>query len=175
MEHIFLIGLPGSGKTTVAKRVSAETGIGWRDLDKAVTAEAGMTIPDIFTKHGEPHFRQLEASELIRLLGMLDAPTLIATGGGAPCFGDNMARMLQHGKAIWLDPPLEVLAKRLTQSSNRRPMFEGLNEASILTRLAHLHQTRSSYYRQAQVHITASTLETVQAAVVQVVRAILPG
>lgn len=161
--HFFLIGLPGSGKTTLAKRVAKATNLPWLDLDHAIEA-GGKTIEDLFATHGEAYFRALESHMLTGVLRALKGPTLIATGGGAPCYGTNLAHMHAAGTVIWLDPPLDILVQRLSKARNPRPLFMGMDAAAIRQKLADLYETRSPFYSQADHRLRAAHLPEAQAA-----------
>ncbi|MEP2025618.1 shikimate kinase, partial [Reichenbachiella sp.] len=91
-QKIFLIGMPGSGKSTLGKELAEKLGRNFFDLDAEIERMAGWVIPDIFAQVGEDYFRELENSVLLMLI-RLNEPAVIATGGGAPCFYDNIDQM----------------------------------------------------------------------------------
>ena len=95
--RLFLIGMPGSGKSTIGRYLAESLGLPVYDLDKLVEAAAGKSIPDIFANEGENRFRELE-KEVLREVIANHPKGIISTGGGAPCYFDNFAKMQQAGK-----------------------------------------------------------------------------
>ncbi len=151
---IFLIGMPGSGKSTLGRSVARRLGYAFEDLDALITAQEGMSIPDIFKARGEEYFRQAEQTAL-HGTGPLDR-VVIATGGGTPCFFDNMAWMKSHGIAVWLDVSPGTIAGRMNrnaEASRQRPLFAGKSKAEIAATLADMHRKRLPFYQQAQVRV----------------------
>ncbi len=154
---IFLIGMPGSGKSTLGRSVARRLGYAFADLDALITAQEGMAIPDIFGARGEEYFRQAEQTALHRT-ETLDR-VVIATGGGTPCFFDNMAWMKSHGVAVWLDVSPGTIAGRMNrnaEASQQRPLFAGKSKAEIAATLADMHRKRLPFYQQAQVRVRES-------------------
>ncbi|MBU1820351.1 MAG: shikimate kinase, partial [Bacteroidetes bacterium] len=88
MKNIFLIGMPSSGKTTLGKKLARALGYRFVDLDKLIVSDQKKSIPDIFREHGEPYFREVESRILQDTRP--DHWLVVSTGGGAPCFFDNM-------------------------------------------------------------------------------------
>lgn len=131
-ERIFLIGLPGAGKTTLGRALAAELGWPFLDLDAEIEREAGRTIGEIFEEEGEETFRTLEAAALRRV--GLQAPLVLATGGGTPCFHDSMDWLLAHGRVVWLDVPPAVIVERLGAAEappvGNRPLLAAAAAAS---------------------------------------------
>ena len=106
--NIVLIGMPGSGKSTIGRALSVLTGKTFIDMDEAIEEMAGMSIPEIFAEYGEPHFRDLE-SEIARRTGKENS-TIIATGGGCVLREENMDALMQNGRVVLLDRDIEKLA-----------------------------------------------------------------
>lgn len=150
--HIILIGFMGAGKTTVGKLVAAH--LGWRfcDLDEVISNAADAAIPDIFRARGEAGFRALEAEALKDVLAR-DEPHVLATGGGAPCTGDNLSRMRDAGLVVALTAPLAELCARMPETSSR-PLLD----ASTAGELQALYECRQPIYRQAHAVIDTSGL-----------------
>lgn len=138
---IFLVGLPGAGKSTVGQFLAHEMARSFVDLDLVIEQTAGMPIPEIFDKKGEAHFRLLE-KEALRSMPV--EKSVVSTGGGAPCFHGNMDWMNQHGVTVFLNPPIDIILKRV-QKQGDRPLLAG-NAREKLTLLA---RKRLPYYRQA--------------------------
>ena len=155
--RLYLIGLPGSGKTTLAKTLGRRMPgqVTALDLDKRIEQHTGQTIASLFQAHGEAYFRALEAEQLRSLP---PAPTgrlqVVATGGGAPLFHGNLAYLKATGAVVWLEVPLPALARRLANSNNPRPLFAGV---SIAEKLEALAQARYPTYEQADVRLSART------------------
>ena len=151
---IFLIGLPGVGKTTLGRAVSRRLGIPFIDLDEAIVADAGMSVPEIFAAEGEAGFRQRES----RILSALcHERAIIACGGGTPCVPQNMQLMRRAGTTVWLCAPLQLLAQRIASQPGQRPMF---CNTDIDSKLAELYDKRRQHYAKADVQFDASRLDS---------------
>ena len=152
-QHLILVGMPASGKTTLGRELAAHLKLAFVDLDAAIEARAGHRIPAIFATRGEACFRDLEAETLREVLARAAAPLVLATGGGTPCFHDNMALLNAHGLTIWLDVPVATLARRLHSANNQdekpnRPLLAAAGsdpESWLRATLTY----RSEFYRLA--------------------------
>jgi shikimate kinase len=124
-RSIVLVGMMGAGKSSIGRRLASRLGIPFVDADAEIESAAGMTIPEIFDKHGEPYFRAGEARVIARLLD--NGPQVLATGGGAVL--DQSTRDLIHikGISVWLKADIDVLMKR-TKRRNDRPLAEKIKE-----------------------------------------------
>jgi shikimate kinase len=124
-RSIVLVGMMGAGKSSVGRRLATRLGIPFVDADTEIEAAAGMSIPEIFAKHGEADFRAGEKRVIARLLDV--GPQVLATGGGAMM--DQTTRDLIHikGITVWLKADLDVLMKR-TKRRNDRPLVGKINE-----------------------------------------------
>lgn len=109
---IFLVGMPGSGKSSVGKLLAESLRIPFIDLDTIIEKEAGRAIREIFSTQGEARFRELERDALLKVISEKDR-FIVATGGGAPCFFDNLEHMKKNGKVVFLDLPMSTIAQRL--------------------------------------------------------------
>jgi shikimate kinase len=116
-RSIVLVGMMGAGKSSIGRRLAGRLGIPFVDADGEIESAAGMTIPEIFARHGEPYFRAGEARVIARLLD--NGPQVLATGGGAVM--NEPTRDLIRGKAVsvWLKADLDVLMKRTKRRSDR--------------------------------------------------------
>lgn len=170
MNHLYLIGLPGSGKTTLGRQLAAHYGREFLDLDAVIVAESGQSIPDIFASEGEAGFRAREAAALRAVAAQPGPPLVVATGGGTPCFHDNVAVLRSTGFLLWLDVPLPELVRRLGRSRTSRPLLAaaGPGETPAQALSAHLDRTlaaRERFYRQAHLrHAGAATAAAIIAA-----------
>jgi shikimate kinase len=124
-RSIVLVGMMGAGKSSIGRRLAGRLGIPFIDADTEIENAAGMTIPEIFDKHGEPYFRAGEKRVIARLLD--NGPQVLATGGGAVM--DQNTRDLIHikGISVWLKADLDVLLKR-TKRRNDRPLAQRIKD-----------------------------------------------
>jgi shikimate kinase len=124
-RSIVLVGMMGAGKSSVGRRLAARLGIGFVDADTEIESAAGMSIPEIFARHGEGYFRSGEARVISRLLD--GGPQVLATGGGAVM--DQTTRDLIHikGISVWLKADVDVLLKRTKRRSDR-PLAEKIKD-----------------------------------------------
>lgn len=147
-KPVFLIGFMGSGKTTWGRKLALKTERVFIDLDEEIVSETGMPIPEYFAQHGEAAFRKLESHVLKAL--PLEQPSVVATGGGTPCFFDNMAWMNKTGKTIYLCLPPKALWSRLMQTDiAARPALRGLSGKELLDDITEKLAERTPHYQQA--------------------------
>lgn len=144
---IVLVGMMGSGKTTIGKRLAARLGLPFVDADAAIEEAASMPISEIFARFGEPHFRDGERRVIARL--MEGGRQVIATGGGAFCDEVTRGLILSQGFAIWLDADIRVLTGRVARRSHR-PLLVGRDPEQVLRELA---EVRNPFYAQAHMRI----------------------
>ncbi len=151
--NLYLIGMPGSGKSTIADRLATELHYQVFDTDQLIEQITQQSIAQIFEESGEPVFRQLETRVLSELAGY--GRKLVATGGGIVITPENWG-YLRTGVIIWLDVPLEVLKERL-DADDSRPL---LKTEDLKLRLQSLWEARSPLYRQADLHIEIQSSDT---------------
>lgn len=164
MARIFLIGFMGSGKTTLGRELSALMKLEFIDLDEVMERKEGTTISELFQSKGEEYFRTKE-SFYLKSFGQTDN-VVISTGGGTPCFHDNMQWMNDHGITVYLKLTSEILFQRLKPEINHRPLLAGKSEAEARSFIASKLQERQQFYEQARLVInteTSSPLMLVQA------------
>ncbi len=147
---IVLVGLMGSGKTTVGKRLAAKLRWPFVDADAAIEEAAQMPISEIFARFGEPHFRDGERRVIARLMD--GGHKVIATGGGAFVDPETRALILAEGTAVWLDASIDTLAARVAKRSHR-PLLIGKDPRQVLDELM---AVRGPCYRQAPIHIVSA-------------------
>lgn len=151
---IFLLGLPGSGKTTLGKELAEVCGVPFIDLDAEIEKDERLTIKEIFEQKKENYFRQIESLQLKKWCAA-KTDFVMATGGGAPCFFDNVAVINQSGKSIFLDVPASEIARRIMNAAvSDRPLFAKVHPESLKDEIEFMRSQRISYYRQA--HLTVS-------------------
>jgi shikimate kinase len=124
-RSIVLVGMMGAGKSSIGRRLAARLGIPFIDADAEIESAAGMTIREIFDKHGEPYFRAGEARVIARLLD--NGPQVLATGGGSLMDAQTRALIGKKGVSIWLKADIDVLLKR-TKRRNDRPLAEKIKD-----------------------------------------------
>ena len=158
---IVLVGLMGSGKSSIGRRLAAALDMPFVDADTEVETAAGQTIPEIFAELGEAAFRDGERRVIARLLD--DPPHVLATGGGAFVNDETRALILNKAVSVWLKADLDVLVRRVARKNNR-PLLAGRDAAQVLQELA---QVRYPFYAQADV--TVETGDTQHKAAVDAV------
>lgn len=165
--------MPGSGKTTIGRRLAAHYGWEFRDLDADIVAQARRTVPEIFAAEGEAGFRQREAAALRAVAARPGPPLVLATGGGTPCFHDNLDVLHQTGFTLWLDVPTPELVRRLLRNPTKRPLLTALPagetpESALFTRLHRTLADRERFYAQARLrHTGVATPATVAEALAE--------
>ncbi|MFW6180764.1 MAG: shikimate kinase [Spirochaetota bacterium] len=146
---VFLIGFMGSGKSAVGELAARELGWGFVDTDALIERREGLRIPDLFRDRGEGCFRDLESAVLRELAARCGEERLVvATGGGMPCFGDNLSVMKRAGLVVYLRAPVRELAARAAGDAGR-PLAHGRSRRELVR----LFQGRRRYYRQAHVTV----------------------
>jgi shikimate kinase len=158
-QKVYIIGFMGSGKSTAGKKLASLLGWLFVDLDKKIEEYMGMTIPEIFSKHGEIYFREAETKVLRSLES--DKNTVISAGGGAPCHSDNMSYMLQTGLTVYLKLTPVQLKGRLSESKGERPLLKNLNNIDLQTYIENKLALREKYYSQAEIHINGFDMDYV--------------
>jgi shikimate kinase len=124
-RSIVLVGMMGAGKSSIGRRLASRLGIPFTDADAEIESAAGMTIPEIFAKHGEPYFRAGEKRVIARLLD--NGPQVLATGGGSVMDPQTRALIGAKGVSVWLKADIDVLLKR-TKRRNDRPLVEKIKD-----------------------------------------------
>jgi shikimate kinase len=138
-RSIVLVGMMGAGKSSIGRRLAGRLGIPFIDADIEIESAAGMTIPEIFDKHGEPYFRAGEARVIARLLD--NGPQVLATGGGSVMDAQTRTLIGEKGVSIWLKADIDVLLKR-TKRRNDRPLAQKIKD---------LLPVREPLYAQADI------------------------
>ncbi len=132
VRSLVLVGMPGSGKTSVGRRLAQRLGLKFVDADAEIEKAADMAISDIFATYGEPHFRDREAKIIARILE--SGPLVVATGGGAFVHPDTRAKIRAHGISVWLKAEFGVLLRRIKRKDDR-PLFKDGDYEGTLKRL----------------------------------------
>ncbi|HUI33487.1 MAG: shikimate kinase [Dysgonamonadaceae bacterium] len=149
MIRVFLVGYMGVGKTTIGKLLSAELGVEFIDLDRYIENRYRKSISQLFELKGEDGFRKIER-EMLREIATFQN-VLISTGGGTPCFFDNMDLMNKHGITVYVKASVEELTARLLASKNARPLIRDKSHKELKEFITQHLAERSGYYSKAKV------------------------
>jgi shikimate kinase len=148
----FLIGLPGCGKSTLGKKFAHVLNLPFYDLDHMIEAGEGARITELFSSLGESKFREIEQQYLEKTRSIQKA--VIATGGGTPCFFNNMTLMNSLGMSVFLDVPPKEIALRLSENGiSKRPILKGKTREEICVTLEHLRHVRLPFYTKSHITI----------------------
>lgn len=148
MERVYLIGYMGCGKTTIGKRLAKSLGWDVIDMDSRIESRYRKTIPDIFASEGEDSFRKKERFILEELSSLENV--VVSTGGGAPCFFDNIDVMNSSGLCVYIRMTPEALAARLRNAKSNRPLLKDKTEAELTNFIKEQLEKRRAFYEQAR-------------------------
>jgi shikimate kinase len=149
-RSVVLVGMMGAGKSTIGRRLAARLHLPFQDADAEIElAHAGMTIPEIFTAHGEPYFRDGEARVIARLLD--NGPSVLATGGGAFMREETRGRIRDKAVSVWLKADADTILKRVKRRADR-PLLQTADPAATIGRLI---EQRHPVYELADVTIAS--------------------
>jgi shikimate kinase len=148
---IYIIGFMGSGKTTIGRELALKLNWSFTDLDKKIEEYAGKSIPEIFSQKGEGFFREIETKVLESQRTVVD--TVISTGGGTPCHGDNMKFMLDTGLTIYLKLSPAELETRLSDSRGERPLIMNLDKGDLKIFIERKLADREKWYDRSEIII----------------------
>ena len=146
-RSVVLVGMMGAGKSTIGRRLSARLRLPFLDADTEIEAAAGMSIPDIFETHGEPHFRDGEARVIARLID--SGPAVLATGGGAFMREETRRRIRDKAISIWLKADADIIMRRVKRRADR-PLLQTVDPAATVGRLI---SEREPVYQRADITI----------------------
>ena len=159
MTRIFLTGYMGSGKTTLGRALATEMAIPFIDLDHYIEKRYCKTIAQLFAEKGEEGFRDIERRMLHEVGEFEDV--IISTGGGTPCFFDNIEYMNAQGTTVFLEASVDVIYTRLTIARTQRPLVAGKTEEELRRYITDMLELRTPYYRQASHTFCANRLEDI--------------
>jgi len=165
-SRIFLIGFMGSGKSTLGKKLANQLDYRFEDMDDLIVRTSGMTIPGIFSEHGEELFRKWEKDILQEVIKK--ESLVIATGGGAPCHHDNLDVMNAHGLTVYLQLPPEAIRDRLLNSRTERPLVKGKSGEELLQFIKELLEKREKFYLASRLVVNG--METGASELAEMVR-----
>ena len=152
----FLIGYMGSGKSKVAEALGKILELPVIHTDKIVEETEGKTISEIFSTSGQEHFRELEKNALHSLAD--NNNVVVSTGGGLPCYFDNMEYMNAVGITVYLEASPGLLFHRLSNNRAGRPLIKNLNDVELMEQISGHLAVRSHFYKKAQISINAASL-----------------
>lgn len=149
MKPLFLVGYMGCGKSTIGRKLSRSLNLPYADTDKLVEEREGAVVYDIFRYEGEERFREIEREVLEQVVADRKV-AIVSTGGGLPAWRDNMARMNEVGRTIYLKRSAENIASRLSPfGRQKRPRLRGLNDEELVLFMREDMARRDPYYGQA--------------------------
>ncbi|HZK92558.1 MAG TPA: shikimate kinase [Prolixibacteraceae bacterium] len=149
--RIYLVGYMGCGKSTIGRKVAEILGINFVDLDKYIEERYFKSVPAIFAEEGEERFREKERISLLEVSQFENI--VVGTGGGAPCFFDNMEVMNNNGITVYIAPDTDVLATRLLKSKTERPLIVGKSSEELISFINTALLKRASFYEKAKIII----------------------
>lgn len=149
--RIYLLGMMGVGKTTLGKQLAKQLHYSFLDLDKAIEQQEGMPVAAIFAQSGETYFREAEQKALFATAKR--DHIVIATGGGTPCYYNNMEWMKELGQTIYLRASGAFILSRISAFPDKRPLLKGKTQAELKIFIEELIAARTPYYESALKHI----------------------
>ncbi len=153
---IYLLGLMGSGKTTIGKKLAKKLAYQFVDLDDLIEKKIGISIANYFEKFGEESFRLIEQQTLRETLELNN--TIVSTGGGTPCFFSNMEEINRIGISFYLKTDVDLLISRLKGATDQRPLLKNMNSEELKKYLTNLSIKREPFYQKANFVVDAKDL-----------------
>ena len=157
MKRVILIGYMGSGKTTVGKALSKETGMMFYDLDWYIESRMRKSVSAIFAEKGEEAFRQMEYNMLHEVVEFEDV--IISCGGGTPCFFDNIDYLNRQGEVVYLKATPEVLYRHLLMAKVERPLLKDKTSEELIAYITQHLKEREPYYSKARHTLDVTLLD----------------
>lgn len=158
MKRIFLIGYMGAGKTTVGRKLAKEMNLSFIDLDLYIEGRYHRSIRQLFAERGEEAFRDIEKRLLHEVAEFEDV--LVSTGGGTPCFFDNMEFMNMAGTTIYLKVSVDELASRLESCKQTRPVLQNRSGEELRSFIKENLEARTAFYEKANIIYDAEQMMT---------------
>jgi shikimate kinase len=163
LKNIVLVGFMGCGKSTLGKKIANKLGFEFIDMDAEIEKQHNLSISEIFKQKGEEYFRLKEHEYLKSLTAQTNL--VISTGGGTPCFYNNMEIINRIGKSVYIELPAEALALRLQNEKNKRPLIANLNKQELLSFINSKLKERTPFYSKSK--ITFKPLKTSDAELIK--------
>jgi shikimate kinase len=149
---IFLIGFMGTGKTYWGRRLSEKLRLPFFDLDEQMESNEGKPITQIFAEQGEEYFRLLE-KDTLHIISESHDSFIMATGGGTPCYFNNIEFMKKSGTVLWISTPVDTLFERLLKEKDKRPLLKNLTDDQLKGFIIKKFSDRKIYYEQADIMV----------------------
>lgn len=153
---IFLIGFMGCGKSTLGRKLATKLGYDFIDLDQQIEKQVGMSIGAYFAANGEAAFRAFERKTLQEF--NYPSNCVVATGGGAPCYFDNMEWINNNGTSVYIEMSATALARRLENGKDKRPLLKDMNSEELIHFIEHKLEERNPFYLQASLKVNGISL-----------------
>ena len=157
MKKFFIVGMPASGKSRLGKYISSMTDLCFIDLDLEIEKKLNSNVKDIFEIKGEKFFRKFETKTLKEIIES-ESNFILATGGGTPCFNENMSIINNSGVSIFIDVKREILHERISRN-DKRPLLSGA--VSLEKKLSDLYKERIEYYQKSKYHVSKDVRDRV--------------
>jgi shikimate kinase len=142
----------GSGKTYWGRRLSEKLKLPFFDLDEQIESHEGKTIAEIFAEQGEEYFRLLE-KDTLHIIAESHESFIMATGGGTPCYFNNIEFMKKSGTVVWISTPVDLLFERLLKEKDKRPLIKKLDDDQLKGFIIKKFSDRKIYYEQADIMV----------------------
>jgi len=155
------MGMPGSGKTTIGKKLAKLMNYEFLDLDQYIEKKENRSINDVFRDQGEDYFRLIETKSIIEI-STLNKNIFISLGGGTPCYNNNITLLLKNGLCVYIRANEKLLLNRLENAKSQRPLFWGLTKQEIENKLKLLIKVRSPFYEKSHLTIEAGAIQEKQ-------------
>ena len=157
MKKFFIVGMPASGKSRLGKYISSMTDLCFIDLYLEIEKKLDSNVKDIFEIKGEKFFRKFETKTLKEIIES-ESNFILATGGGTPCFNENMSIINNSGVSIFIDVKREILHERISRN-DKRPLLSGA--VSLDKKLSELYKERIEYYQKSKYHVSKDVRDRV--------------
>ena len=157
MKKFFIVGMPASGKSRLGKYISSMTDLCFIDLDLEIEKKLDSNVKDIFEIKGEKFFRKFETKTLKEIIES-ESNFILATGGGTPCFNENMSIINNSGVSIFIDVKREILHERISRN-DKRPLLNGA--VSLDKKLSELYKERIEFYQKSKYHVSKNVRDRV--------------
>lgn len=157
-ENIYLIGFMGTGKSTLARKIARKINYSFIDTDKYIENKFRTSIEDIILSSGIDAFRKIEHDALLEVIKMKNC--VIATGGGMPCYYDNMLLIKKNGFSVYIYYPIDIIFYRLKNAKTERPLIKGMNEEQLYAFIKNTLSEREVFYNMADCVIKEKNLNT---------------
>ena len=156
--RVFLIGFMASGKSTVGKKLANKIGLPFIDLDNYIEEKFNTTIRVLMNDKGQDVFREIERDTLKSVIEE-NKSAVISTGGGTPCYFDNMERMKSSGETIYIEVDIPIIVDRLIHSKKDRPLIWGKTREDLTVYAKDLLEKRDAFYKQAKHIVNGKSLK----------------